>query len=487
MPTYSTPGVYIEEIPSLPPSVAAVATAVPAFIGYTEKSQDATGNDLHKVRTRITSVLEFEALFGRAPLQAMSVAVDKRVSATDGSLIGISVAFDTALPAIPTQLMHYSIRHYFANGGGPCYIYSVGPHGAATQVDFTDAISDLESVDEPTLLVFPEAVRLPNDGAHGAVVVAALQSCNKTQDRFTIADVRNALPGGTDTAALVDTNFRTNVSATSVDLLKYGAAYFPYLKTNIPWHTDDTSVTLSDFNEISVAADGTPTPTDHAAEGNTLADATIKDNETAVYNAVKAFISQAYVTLPPSAAAAGVYARVDRTRGVHKAPANVGVLQTVGPAVRITNDLQDALNIDATSGKSVNAIRAFAGKGTLVWGARTLAGNDNEYRYVPVRRFLNFVEESIGKAVAGFVFEPNDANTWVKVRSMIENFLTLQWRDGALVGAKQGHAFGVAVGINQTMTAQDILEGYMRVRVQLAIVRPAEFIVLEFAQKMQES
>ena len=97
------------------------------------------------------------------------------------------------------------------------------------------------------------------------------------------------------------------------------------------------------------------------------------------------------------------------------------------------------------------------------------------------------VEESVKKATSQFVFEPNDANTWVKVRAMIENFLTLQWRAGALAGAKQEHAFYVRVGLGQTMTAEDILNGYMHVEIGMAVVRPAEFIVLKFSHKLQES
>ena len=109
---------------------------------------------------------------------------------------------------------------------------------------------------------------------------------------------------------------------------------------------------------------------------------------------------------------------------------------------------QSNLNVH-TTGKSVNAIRFFSGKGVLVWGARTLAGNDNEWRYISVRRFFNMVEESVKKASEPFVFEPNDANTWVKVRAMIENFLILQWRAGALAGAKAEHAFYVKVGLGR--------------------------------------
>jgi len=123
----------------------------------------------------------------------------------------------------------------------------------------------------------------------------------------------------------------------------------------------------------------------------------------------------------------------------------------------------------------------------LVWGARTLAGNDNEWRYVSVRRFFNMVEESVKKATAQFVFEPNDANTWVKVRAMIENFLILQWRAGALAGAKPDEAFYVRVGLGQTMTADDILNGYMHIEIGMAVVRPAEFIVLKFSHKLQQS
>jgi uncharacterized protein len=193
------------------------------------------------------------------------------------------------------------------------------------------------------------------------------------------------------------------------------------------------------------------------------------------------------VKLPSSGAVAGVYAATDTSRGVWKAPANVGLADVIGPVVKLDNAKQDSLNVDATTGKSINAIRAFAGKGTLVWGARTLAGNDNEWRYVPVRRFFNMVEESVKKSTYWAVFEPNDANTWVKVRGMIENYLTQKWREGALAGATPRDAFFVRCGLGTTMTSQDILEGRMNVEIGMAVVRPAEFIILKFSHKMQTS
>lgn len=485
MPTYNTPGVYVEEIPVFPPSIAPVATAIPAFIGYTEKAIGRQGEDLTEKAVRITSLLEYEAYFGKPPKHAMDINIVKRVTA-GGRLLGISVSWDSA-PGLPEQFLPYALQLYFANGGGPCYIYSVGAYGTVTDSDFTDAISALEAEDEPTLLVFPDAAMLDSTD-YGGVVDAALASCNKTQDRFTIADVPDAMPGKNDTNAKVTSDFRSKVSSNSVEFLKYGAAYFPYINTSLGLYTDDASVTIADYTTTTVADDGSESDAT-TATAKLLSDATLdlKGKDTAVYNAVKAFIGQASVTLPPSGAIAGVYPRVDRTRGVWKAPANVGLAQVIGPAVNVTNDLQDGLNIDPGTGKSVNAVRAFFGKGTLVWGGRTLAGNDSEWRYISVRRFANFVEESVRKAVNVFVFEPNDANTWVKVRTMIENFLINQWRDGALMGAKPDQAFRVVVGLGQTMNAQDILDGYMIVEVHLAIVRPAEFIVLRFMQKMPEA
>ncbi|MFN3848731.1 MAG: phage tail sheath C-terminal domain-containing protein [Spirosomataceae bacterium] len=191
--------------------------------------------------------------------------------------------------------------------------------------------------------------------------------------------------------------------------------------------------------------------------------------------------------LPPSGAIAGIYAKTDSSRGVWKAPANETLNNVYAPSVKIEKETNDRLNVDTSFGKSINVIKSFTGKGVLVWGARTLAGNDNEWRYVSVRRFFSMVEESCKKTTEQFVFEPNDANTWVKVQAMIENFLTTLWRQGALQGAIPEHAFYVAVGLGKTMTALDILEGRMIVEIGMAAVRPAEFIVLRFSHKMPES
>lgn len=198
-------------------------------------------------------------------------------------------------------------------------------------------------------------------------------------------------------------------------------------------------------------------------------------------------IKKELAVVPPSGAVAGVYARIDGSRGVWKAPANVSLSAVLEPVEMIDFYEQEGLNVDVNGGKSINAIRAFSGLGTLVWGARTLAGNDNEWRYVPVRRFFNMVEESVKKSTGWAVFEPNEATLWTKVKGMIDNYLWQKWRDGALAGAKPDEAFYVKVGLGQTMTAQDILEGRLIVEIGMAVVRPAEFIILRFAHKLQQS
>jgi phage tail sheath protein FI len=205
-----------------------------------------------------------------------------------------------------------------------------------------------------------------------------------------------------------------------------------------------------------------------------------------LYVNILAAIKNRLNLLPPAAAMAGIYTMVDNSRGVWKAPANVSLSAVVSPAVNISHDDQEDLNV-TTQGKSINAIRSFIGEGTLVWGARTLDGNSLDWRYINVRRTMIMLEESIRLATKAYVFEPNVANTWVTIKSMIRNFLTGIWKRGGLAGAVPGDAFSVHVGLGDTMTAEDILEGILRVTVLVAVSRPAEFIEITFQQQMQKS
>jgi phage tail sheath protein FI len=457
--TPKSPGVYIDEISVLPPSVAPVATGIPAFFGYTEKGPKNTP-------TRITSMLEFEETFGGPNKETFAFTVTDVLDVANNVL---SRTYAASLAAATSFKMYYAMQMYFANGGGACYIVSVNPttgYGSIAAADFAAGLEAIERVDEPTLLVFPDMQADNTD--YNTIYDAALQLCDKLKDRFVIMDMLQ-----TGDAIDDSDDFRSNITINNLD---YGAVYYPNLKTVLSYGFDDT-VTVT-HTQIGGTA---PTPVFNVALN------TIKTSNPSVYNALVAEAKKERVIVTPSGAMAGIYASVDRDRGVWKAPANVSISLVIAPTVTLSEAENGYMNIDPTAGKSINAIRAFAGKGTLVWGARTLAGNDNEWRYVNVRRLFNFMEESIKKATESVVFEPNDANTWLRVKGTITNFLTNLWRDGALVGAKPEQAFFVKVGLNETMTAQDILEGKLIIQIGAAASRPAEFIVLQFMHKLQES
>lgn len=189
--------------------------------------------------------------------------------------------------------------------------------------------------------------------------------------------------------------------------------------------------------------------------------------------------------LPPSGAMAGIFASTDQERGVFKTPANVRLQSTVGPTKLIDDLLQEDLNVHPT-GKSVNAIRTITGRGTRIWGARTLDGNSREWRYISVRRYFSYIEKVLKRAAENFVFEPNDSNTWIRLSMFLRNFLTNQWRQGALNGDSPDQAFFIRIGLGETMSAQDVLEGRMIIELGLAVVRPAEFIIVRYLVNMEE-
>lgn len=460
---YKTPGVYIEEITKFPPSIAEVETAIPVFIGYTQIVDHLTKGNLKEKPQRITSLLEYEAMFGGAqPEPTISVEVNENAQTGEDE---VKVSVDK-----PSKFrMFYSLQFYFANGGGPCYIITVGNYDNDT-VDFTELMGGLaasDRKDEITLILFPDAQELSMVDYY-SLYKEAVDRCVELKDRFVIMDVYDA-DNTKNSAEEPVANFRTIFSGTVNDL-KYAAAYYPNVETILDYQYDPAKVSVKIGKETKALSD------------------LLADKQNASYFRIKSAIRDKPIVMPPSAGMAGIYANVDATRGVWKAPANVNMDYVIRPTQIITDKEQRDLNVDVEGGKSINVIRFFTGRGpAIVWGARTLAGNDNEWRYISVRRFCNMVEESVQNACGQFVFEPNDTNTWVRVRAMIENFLILQWRAGALQGSKPDQAFYVAVGLNQTMTALDVLEGRMIVEIGMAIVRPAEFIILRFSQLMPQA
>lgn len=457
MAEYKTPGVYIEEIPKLPPSIASVETAIPAFIGYTEKAKLKEDDDLHLKPHRITSMLEYEQYFGGA-LAETGIEVTFN--------IGTKIEVNGKITNAKKFLMYYSLQLFFANGGGPCYIVSVGNYtdtgGVIMDGDLTDGLAEVAKINEVTLILFPDGLNLTSAGNYYALYKEALDQCFELQDRFAVMDVWiSGDPAVNDITELRNFDFGTT------DTAKYGAVYYPRVYTRLDYfYNDETAVKINGVGGATTLAQ-------------------LKTVNNAYYFMAKNAITNIELLLPASSGVVGKYASVDNSRGVWKAPANVGIDYAVKPEIIVTHKDQMTLNVDSTSGKSINVIRSFPGRGpAIIWGARTLAGNDNEWRYVSVRRFFNMVEESTKNATEQFVFEPNDRNTWVRVKSMIENYLSQQWRAGALMGASTKEAFFVHVGLGETMTELDIWEGRMIVEIGMAVVRPAEFIILRFMHKM---
>lgn len=493
---YKTPGVYIVEKDAFPNSVVGVATGVPVFLGYTE-----TGAAMAPVR--ISSLDEFRKQFVGAGAAAR---VFGYVGGGEWHLV----------PVMERQgLLELSLRLYFANGGGTCFVVSLGGLNAAKMAaDFVSGLAASEREMEPSIVVAPDAVLLTY-ADWKTVAQAMVTHCASLQSRIAILDVHRgwaamdtpvdpvngagtdcaegALPGAVVAAGA--SGFRA--AMTGVANLNYAAAYYPWLQCSVTaaaeidanWLDAGTIAALG----ADVAAQG-PAGSAVADMGKELATATA-GRRTAMhaelmagsprYAAVMEAVRMAANLLPPSAAMAGIYARTDAARGVQAAPANTAIVGGV-PTVEVSESQQDDLNSPA-SGLSVNALRNFPSLGPLVWGARTLDGNSQDWRYVNVRRTMIYLEQSIKLATQAYVFEPNVANTWVTVKSMIENFLIGVWKMGGLAGAKPEDAFSVDVGLGTTMTGQDILDGYMRVAVKVAVTHPAEFIEITFQQLMQKS
>ncbi len=181
------------------------------------------------------------------------------------------------------------------------------------------------------------------------------------------------------------------------------------------------------------------------------------------------------IHVPPSGHMAGIWARNDDTRGVHKAPANEVVRGALSLELQITRGEHDQLNP-----AGINCIRAFPGRGIRVWGARTLS-SDPAWRYLNVRRLFNYVEESILEGTQWVVFEPNDLNLWQRVKRTLNAFLVRVWRDGALFGATPGEAFYVKCDA-ETNPPEVVDAGQLVVEVGIAPVKPAEFVVFRIAQ-----
>lgn len=458
MPTDTTvPGVYIEENASPAMSVSAGATAVPLFVArFTPLKPELAG-----AITRIGSWLDYTTLFDSNVPSSATVTVTstevkpppasektKKASSTVAARDGeATTEYTYQINDIelvdPTASV--ALRLYFQNGGGPCYLYPLETSDDNGKLAALPGLID--EVGAITLLACPD----PDEAYRTAVYGALAASLGLHKGYFLLADSANGdAPSAVSGSAQV-------------------AVYYPNLEMPHTRTLGDKQVAITGYT---------------AGKGTTIA--TLADLRTAnadfagvIDKALTGYLS-APLSLPPSALMAGVYGKTDGERGVWKAPANVVLNGVSDVSVRVTNEQQAALNP-----KGINVIRHFSDRGLVVWGSRTQK-DDDDWRYIPVRRLFDAAERDIKKALQPMVFEPNNQPTWKRVQAAIDNYLYRLWQQGALAGNKAEEAYFVRVGKGVTMTQDEINQGQMIIQVGMAAVRPAEFIILKFTQDMSQ-
>lgn len=450
------PGVTVTEVNKLSLSVSAGPTAIPVFIG---KFRLKGASDLIQTPTietdaicyRVENWLDFTSRFGESAetLVIYPPPVVKAARATKKSKKATPAAKGAARDAA-TVVVEYTpnlgsscVQHYFDNGGGPCYILPYHTYTSDAAAAWPSIIPRYPDI---SLLCLCED---ETNDEKVAMYSALNPLLNSNQGYFLLADMpTDAFTPGTP--------------------LGQTAQYWPALETRYSPRPSD------DYIYVSIdSAD--PVPFSSLSEFDERYQ-TVKE----ALDAEGLFPPAKY--LPASPAMAGIYAKTDRERGVWKAPANVNISQVKAlyyPGGDGNYPLVSSK--PATLDKTSNEIINDRNRGIVVWGARTMEDSDL-WRYIPVRRLFNSAERDIKETMRSAVFQPNTQATWESVRGSIANYLDQLWRKGGLMGESADQAYFVQVGKDITMTEEDILQGKMIVKVGMAAVRPAEYIILQFTQ-----
>ncbi|PHM66677.1 phage tail sheath protein [Xenorhabdus stockiae] len=462
--TLKSPGVYIEEDASVALSVSNSPTAVPVFIGKftlnTVKPIPVKSTPVKLILSciRINNWLEFTSAFSLAPRTEVLIksSPPKNEGKISTSAEGHIFSQDEDKPkwthdiqSITLSPTITALQLYFQNGGGACYIC---PLNDANDESVLATIPELiEQQGDITLLVCPEDDADYKKSVYTAVT--PLLSGNKV-GYFLITDS----PNGDQ----LDSVGNTSKAAT----------YYPNLKTDLKFLLpDDEGIIINGYQN---GTDGNPPKNLKELKGI--------DNEFAQRIVSQLKEKEQNTIVPPSAVIAGIYCQTDSQRGVWKAPANVAITGIKG----LTDIVDDARQGDMND-KGVNVIRSFTGRGFMVWGARTCTEvNDTNWRYIPVRRLFNSVERDIRQALRAVLFETNNQPIWMRVKAAVDHYLYAIWQKNALMGNTPEEAYFVQIGQGITMSDTDIKQGKMIMKVGLAAVRPAEFIVLQFTQDVMQ-
>ena len=505
MPEYLAPGVYVEEIERGPKPIEGVATSTAAFLGETQRGPE--------IPWLITSTGEYLRWFG--------------------DVFGAG------------KYMPYAVKTFFDNGGRRCYVTRVVGDGAAratievggftvtalgpgtaydnvwvriepgatrdrdgnpvgfrllidywaNAADVPDSADDIAGAATPSLTEDFEDLSL--DEASPAYYGKRVNNFNSSLVEVSAADdaeipaapgISGRLGGGSDGAPVTAASYevddqnprlRKGLKALELDAFREVAiVYAPGAEYDVAGKV----ITHCERNRFRFAVvDALPNRA-NAAGIEPRGD--VADTKYGAFYYPWIHISDprsgGRTLVPPGGSVCGIYALTDNTRGVFKAPANETLAGAIDLEYDINTGTQEVLNP-----RGVNAIRRFPGRGIRLWGARTMS-SDPLWKYVNVRRLFIFLEASIYNSTQWVVFEPNDPKLWARIKQTVTLFLRTQWREGALLGAKEEDAFSVAVG-RETMTEDDILNGRLIIEVGVAPVRPAEFVVFRVFQKTQES
>ncbi len=517
MPTYLTPGVYVEEVPSTSRPIEGVSTSVAAFVGI------APGGPVN-VPMRISNWTQFVKLYGDP------------VEPENG-------------PFMDGAYLAHSVYGFFQNGGNLCWVVRAGgaasgsapqalvglPAAADGDVEALRVIAREGVSDALTIEIAENAVVKSESGGEGEKATTEREPTYKVTisggsqpeafDGLTLRKGRNNIATKINaTSKLVSIEetgaslpeaqrapaagkYRLSAPSAAVKPIGAGdlagdvaerrgigglAAVDEITMIAIPdlWALDNgqraqiTDVQRALIDHCEAAGDRMAildAPPDMRPQEvlDWRLDGAGYDSRFATlywpWIEVRSPLDGQTLTIPPSGHVAGIWCRSDATRGVHKAPANEVTRGASGLAFQLTQSEQGALNQ-----AGINCIRAFPGRGIRVWGARTLS-SDPAWRYINVRRLFNYVSESIMQGTQWSVFEPNDQKLWIQLQIAVSNFLTRTWRDGALFGASPDAAFYVKC--DEETNPPDVIEaGQVVCEIGVAAVKPAEFVIFRLSQ-----
>lgn len=450
MPEYLTPGVYVEEVPSGARPIQAVGTRTAGFVGVAPNPHICVNEAV-----AVNNWAEFVRRFASPPPEVLKKAADdeaalqahcREFGKKDDQLSDdkekakrkklreeAKISRDAAEQKFPPTALSHAVYGFFLNGGSRCYIVNLGVNGKITSGASGGppvGLDVLELIDEVAIVSAPGYTEQDH-------YTAIRDHCEKMKDRVGILDGPALADPNQDDHLEMNDEIMMLLSGEDVKEPKYWER---------PGNSERGQVTLY-FPWIQVS--------------NPLYGSNDKEPKT--------------IPVPPSGHIAGVWARSDATRGVHKAPANEIVRGALGLQKQITHEEQGRLNQTG-----VNVIRFFPNEGFLVWGARTLT-NDKAFQYLNVRRLFNMIEESIAESTRWIVFEPNDRPLWQSIRRDVTGFLMGFWRDGALMGKTPEEAFYVKCD-EETNPIESIREGKVIIEIGLAPVRPAEFVIFRISQ-----